>query len=153
LKIVKAEKESIARIISVINDSIENLCHQDHLNKKKHLDEWLNERSQVNLENQLFHDNTQTFVCVDKGKIIGVSQIDKSGDLKLCYVHSQYTGIGAGRLLLVAAENQAKEWGLKQVSMVSTRTAHDFYQSQGYINDGKAVACIGMPGYPLVKSI
>lgn len=153
MKIEKAEKHDLESIVDVIQDSIINLCHKDHLNKNEHLQAWLTERSEQNLQDILFNSHSRTFICICDGRIAGMSHIDNSGELKLCYVHSQYTGKGIGRLLLEAAEQQAKAWGLVKITMTSTTTAMNFYLSQGYTQNGEQIMCIGMPGHPLAKNI
>lgn len=153
MKIIKAKKEFLSEMIDVINDSIINLCKNDHQNSDEHINNWLTERSLGNLEAKLFHEDSQAFICIEDSIIIGVVLIEKSGTLQLCYVHSEHAGKGVGRILLAASENQAREWGLNSINMVSTGTARDFYRSHGYLKNGDIVGCIGMPGYPLIKNI
>lgn len=153
MKIEKADKKHLKAIAEVIKDSIESLCGKDHLNKKEHIENWLLERSEHNLGKILFNSDSQAFVCINKENVVGVSHITNSGELKLCYVHSDYIGQRIGHLLLKAAEQQAQEWGLSKITMISTNTAKGFYCSHGYIKSGEQILYIGMPGYPLEKKI
>lgn len=153
MRTIEASREHLDEIALVIRDSIVNLCHADHQNSKQHMDAWLTERGIGNLERALFAPGSQAFICLYDGHVIGVSLIDRAGELKLCYVHSRHVGKGAGQLLLAAAEQQAGRWGLDKVTLTSTRTARGFYLSHGYQSCGESVPCIGMPGYPLEKTI
>lgn len=153
LEILNADKTQLDEIARVIRASIVGLYEPDHGNQQNHLDDWLAARSATKLEPVLFAGDAAAFVCIDHGRLIGVSRITRAGELKLCYVHPQYTGKGVGRLLLEAAEQQARDWGLAQISLTSTQTAKRFYLARGYQPCGEPVACIGMPGYPLCRKL
>ncbi len=149
----KAQREQLGAIDTVISDAIVNLCEQDHQNQVHLIETWLTQRSPENLERLLFGGSGQGFVSIVDGQIAGVAFIDTDGRLHLCYVHSSYTAQGIGRALLASAEQQARAWGLTQVTMTSTATAKEFYLAQGYSQTGDPVTCFGMPGFPLAKRL
>jgi len=151
--IEKARREQLGAIDEVISDAIVNLCEQDHMNQVQHIETWLAQRSPGILEQLLFSGDAQGFVCIIDGHIVGIAHINAKGQMKLCYVHSEYTGRGIGRALVAAVEQQAGEWGLEQITMTSTKTAKDFYLTLGYSQSSDPIPCFGMPGYPLKKQL
>ncbi len=153
MQIEKANKENLKEICHLIKESIVNLCGDDHLNKQEHIDNWLSARSESEMDALLFGSESQAFVCADKGVVVGISHIKNNGELTLCYVHPKKLGRGIGSFILQAAENQAEEWGIKQIQLVSTATARSFYLSQGYEQYQDSIMYIGMPGYPLKKAV
>ncbi|MDH5648470.1 MAG: GNAT family N-acetyltransferase [Gammaproteobacteria bacterium] len=153
MKIEEATRESLQEISELIKQSIVTLCQADHQNKPEHLQAWLSARASDKLAHELFGNNSRAFTCRHEGRLAGVVNINTTGEMTLCYVHPAYSGRGVGRLLLQAAEEQAIKWGLKQIHLVSTRTAREFYLSQGFESNGEEICHIGMPGYPLLKVI
>ena len=61
---------------------------------------------------------------------------------------------GVSRALLAALEARAAERGSTSCTLTSTETAHRFYQSNGYSDDGKPVGNFGTSsGYPMSKRL
>jgi GNAT superfamily N-acetyltransferase len=61
---------------------------------------------------------------------------------------------GVSRALLKALEARAMERGNKRCTLTSTETAHRFYQSAGYRDEGAPTGKFGTSsGYPMSKEI
>ena len=56
---------------------------------------------------------------------------------------------GAITFEIDAAERQADEWHLREISLISTTTARPFYLASGCKQYNDTVLYIGMTGYPL----
>jgi len=61
---------------------------------------------------------------------------------------------GVSRALLRALEARAVARGNQRCTLTSTETAHRFYQSAGYVDDGVPTGKFGTrSGYPMTKQI
>ena len=67
--------------------------------------------------------------------------------LALCYVVPQALHQGAGRALLLAAQDAARQAGVAAAELESTRTAEPFYLRQGYEHRrcGAGLGCTRSP--------
>ncbi len=148
-----AQPEQAAEICAVIRRSIAELCVEDHGNDPDKLASWLENKTVENCQRWLFNSRSRAFVAIRNGQLVGVIHLDKNGYLYLCYVLASVIGLGVGRQLLQAAEAQARQWGLTEITLESTATAWTFYKSQGYQLMQVPVTADGMLFYPMCKSL
>lgn len=91
-------------------------------------------RSREKLEIEIEH-----FTVVERdGMIIACAALypylqDKVAELACLAVHSDYQGNGRGDLLLKFIERQTKQLGVKQLFVLTTRTAH-WFRERGYVS-------------------
>lgn len=70
----------------------------------------------------------------------------------LNYLLPLYLYKGIGQVLLNKIENAAHELGLKKISAVSTITAKNFYEKNGFIKNGEPGLVGDVVGdFPLIK--
>jgi len=85
--------------------------------------------------------------------IIRESVAGKYGELAGLYITPKIIGRGVGKTFLQLAENLLKEQGIERLVTRSTKTAKEFYLSQGFFTNhddaspcfsGVSIECIGM---------
>ena len=77
-----------------------------------------------------------------------------AGEITLNYVAPEARLRGVSRALLGALEARAAERGNTSCTLTSTETAHRFYRSSGYRDDGKPAGNFGTSsGYPMSKRL
>src|SRR3989338_7511398 len=75
--------------------------------------------------------NSAIFVALNKNKLIGFIQL-KGSEVNALYVHKNYIGREVGKRLLKKLEETAYKNGIRKLTCLSTITAKDFYNKQGY---------------------
>ena len=80
--------------------------------------------------------------------------VTDAGEITLNYVAPEARFRGVSRALLGALEARALERGNRRCTLTSTQTAHRFYQSAGYVDDGASAGKFGTKAsYPMSKEI
>lgn len=70
----------------------------------------------------------------------------------LNYVLSSHIYKGVGKILLKEMEHIAKLSGIKVLSVISTITAKNFYERNGFVKNGEPEYVGAIPGdFPLIK--
>jgi GNAT superfamily N-acetyltransferase len=73
---------------------------------------------------------------------------------RLNYVAPEARFRGVSRAVLKALESRAIERGNTRCTLTSTETAHRFYQSAGYVDDGAPKGKFGTSsGYPMSRRL
>ena len=86
--------------------------------------------------------------------ILGVGSVTDAGEITLNYVAPEARFRGVSRALLDALETRAKQRGNSRCTLTSTETAHLFYRSSGYVDDGAPLGNFGTrSGYPMSKRL
>jgi len=97
------------------------------------------------------------FVATDGDAIVGFSNLNqKSGEVEAVYVDPGYVGLGVGRRLLQALENEARDAGLTSLHLSASLNAVPFYEKAGYRsqNHTKHLLPFGMVEcVPMVKEM
>ncbi|NNE66967.1 MAG: GNAT family N-acetyltransferase [Pyrinomonadaceae bacterium] len=151
MNITVIQKSHLNEIHALIRDSITLLCTIDHGNDQENLDFWLANRSPESLAKVIDASDSKGFVCMDETSIVGVAHIKRTGELTLCYVHPEHPGKGIGSRLLTMIEGQARHWGIKEITLISTATAKPFYEKHEYFEYDEPVTYLRMPGYLMKK--
>jgi GNAT superfamily N-acetyltransferase len=80
--------------------------------------------------------------------------VTDAGEITLNYVSPDARFRGESRALLMALETRARERGNQRCTLLSTETAHRFYRSAGYIDDGSPQGKFGTTSsYPMSKEL
>jgi len=138
----KAESSDAKEFCDVVRTSITKLCELDHQGNEFRLAEWLGNKTVENCEAWIIDDESNSFVALNNGKVVGVSHISHNGHLYLCYILPCVKGTGLGLQLLMAAEHSVQTFGLSQLTLESTVTAKGFYEHYGYQCDGTTKNCL-----------
>jgi GNAT superfamily N-acetyltransferase len=118
--------------ILVLRSSITISCVADHQNDEATLERWLRNKTSEHFRIWLSAQDNFMIVALIQGTICGVDAVRQSGSLDLCYVDPSWQGHGVGQAILSSLESKAKEWGVRELRLVSTRTARAFYERHGY---------------------
>lgn len=116
----------------VLRRSIAECCSEDHRNDAAILDAWLGNKTAENVQSWILSESNFSVVAVADQAVVGVAMLTRAGKIVLCYVSPEMRFTGVGKLLLQALEAQAREWGLRVLSVISTVTAQSFYAHNGF---------------------
>lgn len=138
---------------AVVRRSIAECCVDDHRNDLLTLSCWLFNKTPENVATWFASTHDYCVVASAAQELIGVAMLSDIGNVELCYVLPESRFDGVGKALLLALENQARAWGLKELQLESTATGRPFYERQGFVLDGVPVEMFGMTGYPMRKEL
>lgn len=117
----------------VLRRSISECCTEDHRNDAAILDAWLGNKTAENVASWFLSPSNFSIVAVVDQAIAGVALLTRTGKIVLCYVTPELRFTGIGKALLQALEQQAREWNIRSLSVISTATAKSFYSHNGYV--------------------
>ena len=138
----------------VLRESISRLCVADHRNDPAILDAWLANKTPEIVAAWATQKGNSLLLAVEGDAVLAVGSVTDAGEITLNYVAPAARFRGVSRALLSALEARAVERGNKRCKLTSTETAHRFYQSAGYIDDGVPTGKFGTSsGYPMSKEI
>ncbi|MFB6100886.1 MAG: GNAT family N-acetyltransferase [Candidatus Nanohalobium sp.] len=84
-------------------------------------------------DNATDEDKTERWIAVEDDKIVGFGDyVPEEEEITGIYVHPGYLRKGIASRLLEKVEEDARERGIKKLSLVSTVTAKEFYEEHGY---------------------
>lgn len=129
-----ATVDDAAAMSLVVISSIKNVCILDHQGDARIIEGWVANKVPSNFNNWIIDDGLYLNVAVCDGQIIGVGMCNSRAEILLCYVHSDFTRCGVGGRLILNLEAEIANNALFEVSLVSTRTAFDFYKKTGTFN-------------------
>ena len=138
----------------VLRNSITKLGVADHQNDPGTLETWLQGKSATDFLGWLADDDQFCVVAQSREKVRGVGLIDRSGEIRLCYISPRVRGRGVGSTILAALEQKAAAWGLTSLRLQSTASARPFYERHGYVPDGESTHAFGISRcYPYRKEL
>jgi GNAT superfamily N-acetyltransferase len=138
----------------VLQRSISQLCAADHGNDPAILGRWLTNKTPEIVAGWAKQPGNSLLLAVEGHVVLGVGSVTDAGEITLNYVAPEARFRGVSRALLGALEARAAERGNTRCTLTSTETAHRFYQSSGYSDDGKPVGNFGTSsGYPMSRRL
>ena len=138
----------------VLRESISRLCVADHRNDPAILNAWLANKTPEIVAAWAARKGNSLLLAVEGDAVLAVGSVTDAGEITLNYVAPAARFRGVSRALLSALEARAIERGNKRCKLTSTETAHRFYQSAGYIDDGVPTGKFGTTtGYAMSKEI
>jgi GNAT superfamily N-acetyltransferase len=152
MEIKAARFEDAHAICTVLRRSITKLCVADHRNDPKILDAWLANKTPETVESWIANDANRMLVAEEDDALLGVGGI-RSGEINLNYVSPDAQFRGVSKAIMAGLENIARGQGHAMCTLDSTKTAHRFYQSLGYVSNGAAGAKFGLPNFPMIKRL
>ena len=154
MEIRDATSDDANAVCDVLRESISQLCVADHGNDPASVDRWLSYKKPEIIAAWSTQPENSLLVAVEGGAILGVGSVTDAGEITLNYVAPDSRFRGVSRALLGALEMRAAERGNTRCSLTSTETAHRFYLSGGYIDDGAPVGKFGTRSvYPMSKRL
>ncbi len=154
MKIRDATPDDAEAACEVLRRSISELCAADHGNDPAILGAWLaNKRPEI-VAAWARQPGNSLLVAVDGDAILAVGSVTDAGEITLNYVAPEARFRGVSRTMLAALEARAAEHGNARCTLTSTETAHRFYRSAGYIDDGVPTGNFGTAsGYPMYRNL
>ncbi|XSC46662.1 GNAT family N-acetyltransferase [Bradyrhizobium sp. RDT10] len=154
VRIWDAAPEDAVAACHVLRESIFRLCVADHGNDPAILNAWLANKTPETVVAWAIQPGNSLLLAVEGDAILGVGSVTDAGEITLNYVAPDARFRGVSRALLSALEARAVERGNRRCTLTSTETAHRFYQSVGYVDDGAPAGKFGTSsGYPMSKQI
>ena len=149
-----ATPEDAAAACHVLRESISRLCVADHRNDPAILNAWLANKTPEIVAAWAAQNGNSLLLAVEDDAVLAVGSVTDAGEITLNYVAPVARFRGVSRALLRALEARAAERGNNRCTLTSTETAHRFYRSAGYVDDGAPTGEFGTrSGYPMTKQI
>jgi GNAT superfamily N-acetyltransferase len=154
IEVRDAVREDAPAACEVIRRSISELCEADHQNDPEILRRWLANKTPEIVGSWIVQPRNSVMVVVESDAILAVGSVTDAGEITLNYVSPDARFCGVSRALLVALETRALERGTDRCTLLSTETAHRFYRSAGYIENGAPQGKFGTTSsYPMSKRL
>jgi putative acetyltransferase len=128
MRIRKFRPEDAAELARMHKATVKGINAKDYNDKQ--IEAWTCRLSAKNLRKSL--SKTTCYVAVEKGKLIGYSDLTSKGEIIRLYVHKDFQGKGAGKKLMDKIEGVARKKSMKKIYFHSTITAKEFYKRQGF---------------------
>jgi len=156
LKFITPSSEHSKELCDLLIESITVNCAVDYNNDAQIMKDWLASKTPENISKWINSENNISLVAFDaiKEKFAGFLLMNKDGEILLNYVLPAYIYKGVGKGLLKEMEHIAKSSEIKTLSVVSTITAKDFYERNGFVKNGKPEYVGAILGdFPLIKHL
>ena len=152
MQIRDATSDDAEAACEVLRRSISELCAADHGNDPAILSAWLGNKRPEIVAAWARQPGNSLLVAVERGAILAVGSVTDAGEITLNYVAPGARFRGVSRAMLAALEARAAGRGNARCTLTSTETAHRFYRSAGYIDDGAPTGNFGTTsGYPMYR--
>lgn len=153
MRVRTAEEKDAEAACHVLRQSIEELCVADHGNDVQLLNGWLANKTPENVRTWIKASDVTVMVAERNQLVIGVGAVTADGHVVLNYVSPQARFQGVSKAVLAAMEKHLKQNGCDQSRLRSSLTAHRFYRSAGYRDDGKARTRGDRSSQPMIKEL
>jgi GNAT superfamily N-acetyltransferase len=154
IEIRNAVPEDASAACEVLRRSISELCGSDHRNDPEILRRWLANKTPEIVASWIVQPGNSVLVAVEDASTLAVGSVTDTGEITLNYVSPDARFRGVSRAMLTALEARALERGADRCTLLSTETAHRFYRSAGYIDDGAPQGKFGTTSsYPMSKRL
>jgi putative acetyltransferase len=123
-------------VIKLITQTVHSVCKNDY--SPKELQAWAPRDFDIKKFREALRDCIN-LVMIEKNKIVGFFSMEQSGYINRLYTHKDFLRRGIATELLKEAEKWAKENGVYQLSLDSSKTAQSFYIKNGFVESGVSV--------------
>ncbi len=131
--IKKLLDDEYEEVIKLIYETVHHVCRDDYTEKE--LFAWAPEKFDVIKFRQAL-DGCYNTVMKDKNKIVGFFSMEPDGYINRVYTHKDYLKKGIAAELLKDAEEWAKNNGIYELRLDSSKTAENFYIKMGFSENG-----------------
>jgi GNAT superfamily N-acetyltransferase len=153
MKIRDATPDDAVAACEVMRRSISELCFTDHGNDPEILQRWLSNKKPETFRSWIQPANSLR-LAVESDTILAVGCVTADGEITLNYVSPDARFRGVSKALLADLERRASKQGNAVCRLESTETAHRFYLTRGYAENGPPNRKFGsISGYPMSKRI
>ncbi|MGE0766428.1 MAG: N-acetyltransferase family protein [Hyphomicrobiaceae bacterium] len=120
----------IMRLQDLLAQSIEELTQDDYDEEQRLA--WISGAADAQAFAERLAKNL-TLVVETDGELLGFASLKDNKDVDLLFVHPYAAGDGVGATLLDALERLAAARGTETMTADVSDTAHDFFESRGYV--------------------
>nr|WP_174825646.1 GNAT family N-acetyltransferase [Ruegeria sp. HKCCA4707] len=152
MELRRATVFDVFQISRVLTRSITYLCAGDHHKDAALLAAWTGNKDPQTIRRWIQSGATLWLAEVD-GVVAGVGGVRHGAELSLLYVDPAYVRRGIGLALLVRLEHELAGQGCTTAHLNATTTARAFYRRYGWLDVGAPTNWLGMPHYPMRKSL
>jgi len=154
VKIRDATPADATAACDVLRSSISELCVADHRNDPAILGRWLANKTPQVVAGWATEPDSSLLIALEGNAVLAVGGVKDSGEITLNYVAPAARFRGVSTTLLAALEARAVQRGNTRCMLISTETAHRFYLSRGYADDGAPQGKFGTnSSYPMIRQI
>lgn len=121
-----------AEAVSVLRQSISELCFEDHRGDEREIADWLANKTEAKWHHWLAQPGVTVFVATREDAIIGVGLTTDDGNVMLNYVAPEARFTCASKALMASMEAYLASIGRDRCKLESTMTAMRFYRALGY---------------------
>lgn len=147
-----AKPEDAQAVATVLNASIHDLCEADHKGDRAVIETWTSNKTRDNALRWILDPEISVLVSRVRGEVAAVGAV--RGDMILLnYVDPRHRHGGHSKALLAQMEALIHAAGHAVARLESTRTAHRFYESQGWHVTGPDVPGLGIMCTPMAKAL
>ena len=123
-------------VVKLITETVHTVCSDDYT--KEELEAWAPENFDIRkFRMNLLH--CLNLVAFEKGKLVGFISMERNGYINRLYTHKDFLHRGIATALYQKSEEWAKEQGIREISLDSSRTAEGFYIKMGFEKSGISV--------------
>ena len=148
----RARTDDAEAAAAVVCASITDLCVADHGREPEMVARWLANKTPTDVRSWIEAPG-RVVVAEERGRIVGVGAAVASGRITLNYVLPEARFCGVSKAVLSALEAYLRAEGCAGSSLYSTRTAHRFYLSAGYVDACEPQSWHGLPEFPMFKDL
>ena len=130
MNVRRATEADAAEACDVLRRSISELCRLDHNGDPALLEMWLSNKTVENVQRWIAE--AHFFVAEEGTRLLGVAAMNDAGKITLNYVAPEARFRGVSKALVAELEETARNLGLAECRLESTRTALRFYRGLGY---------------------
>lgn len=132
MEIRKATESDVKEISELIANTVMEINSKYY--KQEVIDFWLRNNTPDKIKERIGDYHKDVFVLSVEDEIVGYLSVNiNDSKLGSLYIKSSKIGKGYGKMLLLYAEEFAKENNVKILELDSSINAVDFYESQGYV--------------------
>ena len=136
MHIRKLLDDEYEEVIKLIYETVHNVCKNDY--PEKELFAWAPKKFDA-IKFRKALDECYNTVMTDKNKIVGFLSMEPYGYINRLYTHKDYLRRGIATALLKNAEEWAKNNGIYELRLDSSKTAEGFYIRMGFSEKGVSV--------------
>ena len=120
-------------VIKLIYGSVHSVCRSDYTEAE--LNAWAPEKFDAK-KFRFALDGCFNIVMIEKRKIVGFLSMEQDGYINRVYTHKDFQKQGIATQLMLKAENYAKDNGVYELKLDSSKTAENFYLKMGFTKCG-----------------
>jgi ribosomal protein S18 acetylase RimI-like enzyme len=138
LQLRNATLEDAPAALDVVRRSITELCAYEYRHDPLILARWLANKTIENFMRWISDPARAVCVATDDGRVVAVGMVTNEGNVQLNYVAPEARFRGVSKAVMGHLESHLRARGVREVTLLSSQVARQFYRSIGY-QEGREV--------------